>query len=264
MDYRELPPPETLADYLENLWIFEMGDGDVPQDHVIVPDGTVSISAALLPGMAPMLALVGPTTKAYRRPLTRGAVYCGVRVRAGLAGSLLGRDIQVLAGTFSPLNEIDPGLEAAIRAALPAAPSGSEVVDAIIAALVALAAAAAPADAPVRDFARTIMDAHGDLVLREAAAHYPVGERQLRRRFLYQCGITPKEFARLRRVRHACIRLVMERDAAAPASSRAGFADQAHMTREFREVFGASTGMVTAYLNEIRHFVMPEGERHNP
>lgn len=253
MQYKEFPPPDSLLGWAENSWIFEIDAIEPESDHVIVPDGTVSLSCAILPGLAPMLALVGPAKQAHRRPVTPGAVYCGMRLRPGTAGSLLSRDIRSVAGRFVPLAELFPQLASDLAGRLPAGSAGVDAVAVLGEALSGLAQMADPVDMPVADYCRQIIDAQGDLVLKTVAENASLGERQLRRRFLYQCGLTAKEFARLRRVRHACADMVLEKGSPAAASNRAGFADQAHMSREFRHVFGSSQRMVTDYLESIRH-----------
>jgi len=83
----------------------------------------------------------------------------------------------------------------------------------------------------------------------------PVGEvsrdlgllpRTLRRRFTAQVGLTPKRFARVRRMR----RLVRGLDGQtevdwAAAAARHGYADQPHLADEFRELAGVTS---TEYL----------------
>jgi AraC-like DNA-binding protein len=83
----------------------------------------------------------------------------------------------------------------------------------------------------------------------------PVGEvadglgllpRTLRRRFTAQVGLTPKRFARVRRLQ----RVVRDLDGEAQAdwatvAARHGYADQPHLTDEFRELVGVTP---TAYL----------------
>lgn len=70
-------------------------------------------------------------------------------------------------------------------------------------------------------------------------------------------GLSPKEFARLRRIRHACILMLAEQEAAlADISHDGGYADQPHLTREFRGVFGSSPRLVEAYLRRIEHIAV--------
>ena len=86
-----------------------------------------------------------------------------------------------------------------------------------------------------------------------------VGERQLRRRFQRETGLSPKVFARLRRVRRACIDLAYRGPGnVATISADHGYADQPHFTRELKAVFGMSPLQLRAYLDQIRHFNLLE------
>ena len=72
-----------------------------------------------------------------------------------------------------------------------------------------------------------------------------LGERQLRRRFASAVGYGPKTFARVIRFR-AALGLVRGGAALAEAALAAGYADQAHMTREMRSLAGGVAGRVGA------------------
>jgi len=253
MQYKEFSAPDSLSGWIENSWVFEIDTTEPPKDHVIVLDGTVSVSCAILPGLSPMVALVGPSLQAHRRPVTPGAVYCGMRLRPGTAGSLLRRDVKTLAGRFMPLSEVFPELSRDIGERLSIDSSGREALVVLGDAVSGLVTEADSIDRPVFEFCDAIIAAAGDVTLKAIADKSSLGERQLRRRFLYQCGVTAKEFARLRRVRQACADMALAKAKPAAVSSRTGFADQAHMSREFRHVFGSSQGMVMDYLNTVRH-----------
>ncbi len=76
-------------------------------------------------------------------------------------------------------------------------------------------------------------------VVPEVAGAVGLGERQLRRRFTEAVGYGPKTFARVARFRRA---LALLRGGAAPAAAAydAGYADQAHLTRELRALAGGT------------------------
>jgi AraC-like DNA-binding protein len=73
--------------------------------------------------------------------------------------------------------------------------------------------------------------------VREVAARVALSERQLARRFTDRVGIPPKTFARVMRLQRAAGRLAA---GALPAEAAmlAGYADQAHFTRDARELAG--------------------------
>lgn len=130
---------------------------------------------------------------------------------------------------------------------------GAERVEALLAALQEASNAAAQftaADAWIADLpvpvpdgvttvAQRIRDAGGDTVALGPADG--LSPRQFHRRFVRQIGVPPKLYARLCR-----LAAVVDMHAAEPALSwtelahAGGFADQSHLTREFRAVAGTA------------------------
>lgn len=66
-----------------------------------------------------------------------------------------------------------------------------------------------------------------------------LSERQLERLFLERVGISPKRYARLRRFEHAR-RLIGAGRALDEVAFASGYADQAHLTRDFRSFSGTT------------------------
>lgn len=256
MRYEENEAPEAAAAYVEMTWLFDVRD--LPEDaptHVIVPDGTVSIAVIRLPGGPLVASFSGPSTAAYNVNLLPGAVYAGVRLRPGVAGSVLDCDIAPYLGAFGPDIQPRPPLLDQIQSKLPPSAAPDDMPDVLQAAALWIADRSKPIDPPVSDLAAAIVDTHGSVPIGElvgtAAA---ISERQLRRRFKRQCGLSPKALARLRRVRQACIELVSHDPANfAAAALQTGFADQSHMSRVFQDVFGTSASLVEQYLRQIQH-----------
>ena len=74
--------------------------------------------------------------------------------------------------------------------------------------------------------------ADGDLRIAALAKQLGVGLRTLQARFLAAVGMTPKEYARVRRLQALLRTLDSERSAIADAAARHGFNDQAHATHD--------------------------------
>ncbi|MDX1953585.1 MAG: AraC family transcriptional regulator [Verrucomicrobiota bacterium] len=109
-------------------------------------------------------------------------------------------------------------------------------------------------DNVVVELTQRILAAEGDISVAALCAGLGLSYRQILRRFYEATGLTPKEFARLRRLRHACVEALRK---AAPAwadlSAATGFSDQAHMTREFQDIYGWTPRLVHEYLRRIEH-----------
>ena len=80
----------------------------------------------------------------------------------------------------------------------------------------------------------------------EAARRLGLGERRLHRRCLDAFGYGPKTLARILRFQRAWALLHARGLPRAEAAHRAGYADQAHLAREFRALAGAPVGVVLA------------------
>ena len=90
---------------------------------------------------------------------------------------------------------------------------------------------AAPVDVPLD---RPVAELSADAGL--SRAHYS-------RRFLREQGLSPRDFRRQSRVLAAC-ELIAEGVDLAESAQRAGFADQPHMTRQFRSILGITPSAV--------------------
>ena len=156
-------------------------------------------------------------------------VVAGVRLHPGAAAAALGVPADELRDRRVALEDLwgRAGREAAERA-------GDDPV-ALAAALRARFQRAAP-DPRVVAVARRLARAPGTPVP-ALAATVGLGDRQLRRRFTAAVGYGPKTFARVARF-HRALALLRAGEPTAAAAFAAGYADQAHMTREMRALGG--------------------------
>ncbi|MFE0025375.1 AraC family transcriptional regulator [Amycolatopsis sp. NPDC059021] len=105
----------------------------------------------------------------------------------------------------------------------------------------------APPARGVADDLRDLLDAHlpDALTLREAADTLGAHPAYLVRAFGRRFGLPPHRYLTGRRVDRAR-RLLLAGTPAAEAAVRAGFADQAHLTRHFKRYLGTTPGRFTA------------------
>ena len=259
MQYQELPATGDFALFVERYWRFTIEDSDPESyEHVIVPDGSFSLALAESPDGEGYLTIRGVSAVAARVPAMRGWRYTGARLRAGTARVLLGIEPLDLTERRHALAERLPELAQALQRACSRAPT--------LASFAAGFEAAArercrpnEVDTEVVEMARRLIASDGFTALGDIMTGFSVGERQLRRRFLRETGLTPKVYSRLRRVRRACIDLAYQRPGETAAiSADHGYADQAHFSRELKAVFKMSPRALNAYLYQIRHFNVEE------
>jgi AraC-like DNA-binding protein len=240
-----LPAPDDVAHLVRQLWIpeWDLPAGErveqlvlgYPASNVVVePDG---------------VALHGPTTRASTRVLTG---------RGWAVGALL-RPAGVLLFTQRPAGLLDasapheaPGLHRAVAelmsAAVPAGDAAArrERAAALLVDHVRARAAVLPPEA-ARDGAlanRLVELVEADVEMRspdDLARELHVSVRSLQRLAARFVGMPPQRLLRRRRLQEAAER--MRADPGTDLGALAGdlgFADQAHLTREFRSVLGAT------------------------
>jgi AraC-like DNA-binding protein len=216
--YREYAPPAYLRPLIACLWVRACaGDDEVR----IMPDGASDV--IWRQGHGTMI--VGPDTTARASPRSAGELLVGMRFRPGAGGGAMGvpldglRDQQVDARDIDPAFDLDGDLPpGTVYGRLLRAAAGRRP-DPIV-----LAAAARVADGAVAALAR----------------EYAISERQLRRRFHAAVGYGPGTLARILRFRRFLALLDRGRDDLAGLAFDAGYADQAHLTRESRRLAGLS------------------------
>ena len=161
----------------------------------------------------------------------------GLRLRPGAGGAALGVPADALRDVRVALADLwgRAGDEVGERA-------GDDPI--ALAAALRPRLAAATLDLGALEVARRLSRAP-DTPAAALAAAVSLGERQLRRRFAAAVGYGPKTFARVARFR-AALGLVRAGAPLAAAAAQAGYADQAHMTREMRALAGRSPGALRA------------------
>lgn len=246
LGYAEWPAPAALRDAVSCLWTSVVADDYDGRGHVVLPDGCCDLIWEQGAGAY----VAGPDTTAVSHPSRPGAVLVGARLRPAHGGPVLGL----------PLSELRDRRVALADVLSAAAGAGRTLaVRRASAELGATASAASEpggtGDAPARAAAlvldlagRLVTDrepdpaiAHAALLVGDPAARAEdiaagtgLSERHLRRRFHAAAGYGPKTLQRV--LRFQCF--VRQADASAgpidlaAAAAAAGYADQAHLTRE--------------------------------
>ncbi|WP_031487665.1 DUF6597 domain-containing transcriptional factor [Streptomyces bicolor] len=181
------------------------------------------------------LLVAGPDTRAY---LTEGkpSAWAGVRFSPGTAPAFLGvpahevRDRRVDLADLWPASEVRR-LSGRIEAAADPVTALEDVA----------LERAADAEAPDPLLRRVVAALDAGRPVAAIADELGLGARQLHRRSLTAFGYGPKTLARILRMQRA---LAMARDGVgfAETAVRAGFADQAHLARDVKELAGLPLG----------------------
>ena len=229
MSYRELMPDARLSEHVDCYWTSEVLPGEAGT-RAVLPDGCIDL---IFDATTAKLEVVGTMTRAVFLEGRGPAQFVGVRFKPGGAvpflheradrmtdrvedsALLLGREAREVQDVLTAQSDLQEQVRTLERFLLSQRP---DPVDRRVALLAAKLS---------RDPALKIEVLARDLAL---------SRQYLRRLFLEHTGVAPKLFARIARVRRAVE--AMARASLAEAALAAGYADQAHLSNEFKELVG--------------------------
>ncbi|WP_184457879.1 helix-turn-helix domain-containing protein [Rhizobium aethiopicum] len=225
--YREYAPPPALWRHFSRLWSHTLNDG--PAGTVaIVPDGYCDL--LWIDGR---LEVAGPDRIAAFPVIRPGATVIGARFAPGAAASWLKTPLSALVGLSVPLADIGRTDTSEFEARLRDCPEPAAVM--LFGRL--LEEAARNEEEPARDAAMIFAAADSGRPTSGLSGKLGMSERQLRRRCHHHFGYGAKTLERIRRFQRfldLCRR--MDAMPLARIALEAGFADQAHMTRDVAEL----------------------------
>jgi AraC-like DNA-binding protein len=250
-EYSEAPPPPELRDVVLSLWSFRATEHCPPTiEHTVWPDGCASLGVVAIPGVPPFALCIQPRADARVTTVHRGSRYWGIRFWPDTGSSILGVPARALrdgpvSGAFAPaaarLVELcrnlsaDAGWSALESWSLADVPRAPEV------------------DPSVRAAIRHIVMTDGASRVSEVAAASGLGPRQLQRRFIHFTGLTMKAYARVRRLRAALARQLSVTEPLSRTAAERGYADHAHLAREFADLTGMAPTGALRHLARIEH-----------
>src|SRR4051812_14785447 len=238
MAYRELPALGAAAPHVACAW---MRDPEpAPRVHRIVPDACADVVWV----QGRRLSVAGPATGPVLSEVPAGARAMGVRFRVGAAGSALGVPAGELLGATVDLEDVW-GLSAShLAERLDGARTADEALAVLTTAIAGRLPPPSELDALVR--AAALRAAAPRTPVEALADGLGVGERQLRRRFVDAVGYGPKTLQRVLRFQRFLALAEDGGDDLAALAFAAGYADQAHLTRECRRLAGLPPGALLA------------------
>ncbi len=167
--------------------------------------------------------VAGPDTGPWFSPTQSGELIVGVRFLPGAGGAALGIPLDELRDQRIELRELGHRWE----------PADERSAARDLAALSARLVAGGPPDRLIQAAVSRLL--HPGTNVADVAMELGLSERQLRRRFRAGVGYGPRTLQRVLRLRRA---LRSSEPDLARLAAEAGFADQPHMTREFRRLVG--------------------------
>jgi AraC-like DNA-binding protein len=211
---------------LECAWV-RVGSSAATTARVL-PDACVDL--VWRAGEGAMLA--GPDTGPVLVPTRPGSVIAGIRFGPGTGAGALGVGLEAIRDTRVPLAALRPDLDRA----LPGDLEPREALSRLVRIGLRLHAGGEP-DRAVREAARRLVDPRTRVDA--LAAELGLSERQLRRRCRTAAGYGPKTLQRILRFQRF-LGIAEGGGELAMHAAEAGYADQAHMTREVRRLAGVA------------------------
>jgi AraC-like DNA-binding protein len=229
--YREFAPPAWARNAIVCFWL-RRGDGGSVR---VLPDACTDI--VWRPGAGAVIA--GPDSEAWASWTRPGELIVGARLLPGAGGAAFGIPLAELRNARVPVDALglDPRGElsgALDPGAAPAALAGTAL----------RRVAEAPPDRAVQAAVIRLLDPAQRVD--QLARTLGFSERQLQRRFLAAVGYGPKTLQRVLRLRRflTAVRFDAASNGLAAAAVGAGYADQAHLTRECRALTGLTPGQL--------------------
>jgi AraC-like DNA-binding protein len=231
-EYWELEPAPALREHLRCVWYQSVAPGEPARQQRVLPDACIDI--VWRAGGAPHVA--GPDTGPVLAELVPGEILVGARFRPGRAPDVLGVAAHELRDAQTELAAIWG--EAAARRLRDSDAAGSVegMLRQLQAEVEARAGRVRDGDTPLAalDWAR------GRASLDRLGADLRLGDRQLRRRVEERFGYGPAVLRRVLRLQRLLALAARHRGSLADLALAAGYADQAHMTRECQRLAGLS------------------------
>lgn len=238
-DYREFDPPAVLAGHFQCVWSNTLRP-DAGSLLTIVPDGCVDIT-----WIDGELIVAGPDMVAARSALRPGSTVIGARFRPGAASRWLGLPMSEIVGSRLPLGHFWGARAGEIAGRISDAPSIAERMRAMQSALSPLAPDIGPPPPGIGFAFNALKTESAGRNMAVILDRLDVSPRTLRRRCVEAFGYGPKTLERILRFQRF---LNLARRSAEPRLAalafQAGYADQAHLTREVQRLSGFSPATV--------------------
>ena len=253
--YAERLAAPALRPWLWNYWEFRvLSDGPEPVPHHVPPDGCTSISLVVSAGVVRHAATSGPWLEPLVVPGIPGAAYWGVRFRPESGALALGVAPETLVNQNQPLDTLAPVLAQSLRKTLAGCDDFDQAATAMDRAFGAWLSPLGEPDMVARDAVNRLIVSGGEETIADLAKALGIRPRTLLRRFRAATGVSPKQFARICRFRLAAFKLIdSDRPSWSQVASGTGFADQAHMIHEFKDLTGLTPEGLGKIVGKTSH-----------
>ena len=232
------PPPADLAPFVDFCWVVRWDlRGQPPHEQKILPYPNVNLAFE-----ATGAAVYGVDRKIFTRRLSGAGKALGVRFRPGGFRPFYSRPIFSLNDRVVPAARLfGPAADEACAVVMAADADGDEMTAAAAGLLRDFGADADPGIEQAAELVRRITEDPGLQRVAQLAGASGLSERKLQRLFSDYVGVSPKWVMRRARLHEAARRVEADGPASvdwAVLAADLGYADQAHLTRDFTATLG--------------------------
>jgi AraC-like DNA-binding protein len=262
MEYREIQPDPRLRPFINCFWILHGENPDGGTERIL-PDGCCELVfhcgdrfhqlVDREEAPQPRQLLIGPTTKAVEIRAGRHVLAFGIRFRPGGAALLLRAPLTELRDCALAADDIGLRFGLDVIDAIASAPNDNARVR-IVEFLLLSRLSGTLVRTDVLQLARLVQRSGGTLRVEQLATSAGVSVRQLQRGFEAAVGVTPKQLSRLARLQSAVEIIRSQTSTLTRAALLAGYADQAHFIREFRDFAGVTPSMYFGQSHELNDY----------
>jgi AraC-like DNA-binding protein len=255
IQYREYPIPANLAPFVKCIWSLEGNQPSykAPRERIL-PDGCVELVfhsrdpfwthfAIGKSSVQPQSFVVGQMNR-FMEIEPRGRIgFVAIRFHAYGAYRFLPGSLKAVAAGVVDASNVWKKTHREWSDSIASAKTMSSRV-AVVESLLWRALRSGRGQDMIVDRCLHLIEMHcGERRIAHLAAEIGASTRELSRRFENAVGISPKEFSRVCRFRHALHRLRAKRHESLTETAVAcGYYDQAHFNHEFRELAGIAPG----------------------
>ena len=256
MFYREVAPSAEISHLVLSFWEFTgEGESSEPISHEVFPDGCISLFYYRNEPIKVIgLFIKDLNLETVKTQIYAGDVYWGMRLAPSAGAAILRvNPSEIYSHPLDAANELTH-LTAGLLEKLKACRTFEQAVAVYESLIESLALPVAKADEKVAEAVRIIEANPGEMKIADVAEKVNLSVRQLERRFRKNAGLSPKQYARARRIRATAINMLEETEMnMASRALEMGFADQSHLTHEFSTLTGRSPNSFAERVKRIEH-----------
>lgn len=240
-EYIIAAPSVPLRPYIGHYWL-SLNNTDT--HHVAVPDGSVDLVVEV--GESSMQRwLYGSTTTRTEIDLNTRCHYIGIRFQPGQSRHFIDATARELTDDHA---EAEPLMRSSMDGVFDTL-APERVVSRLNQVLERYLARRQPSVGFIDQAIEQITMAQGNVRIETLAADYGRSRRQFERVFLETVGVTPKFFCLITRYRRAAGLITAPSGLSlADAAAETGYADQSHMTHDFKKLTGLSP---TQFIRDV-------------